>query len=91
LLAGEFRAEPGARIAAAQFLQRTGRQRAVAIRGPVECVVMEQNRHAVVGQLDVDLDPCGAQFMGPHHRGERVLRRVAGGAAMPDDRWRFRV
>ena len=65
--------------------------RAAAVGGAVQRVVMDHHRHPVAGQLDVELDHLDAQRGGLAERGQGVLRRMGRGAAMADDRGRVRV
>ena len=44
------------------------------VGGPLEPVVVEQDRVAVAGQLDVELDPARAELLRPADAGQRVLR-----------------
>src|SRR4029077_621654 len=66
---GELR--PGERVGAAG-----------AVRRAVERIVVEQKRHAVRRQLDVELDHSVTVSVAGAHRRERVLRRNLAGAAM---------
>lgn len=41
--------------------------------------------HTVGVQMDIELDPAGAQFYGALEGGEGVLRALSGGTAVGDD------
>src|SRR3984893_7335215 len=49
-------------------------------------VVVEQNRLAVGGEPDIELDPTATQRLCLAQSGKSVFRRICGGAAMSDDR-----
>jgi len=49
-------------------------------------VVVEQNRLAVGGEPDIELDPTATQRLCLAQSGKSVLRPMRGGAAMADDR-----
>ena len=57
---------------------------AAAAGRPPQRLVVDQDRDAVRGQHDVELDPAGAQLVRLPQAGQRVLRRLGSGAAVPD-------
>jgi hypothetical protein len=49
-------------------------------------VVVKQNRLAIGGEPDIELDPMAPECLCLAESGESIFRRMCGGAAMADDR-----
>ena len=71
---GEAGREPRPRIQASDIVEPGRRHRTPAIGGAVQLVVMEDNGHAIGGQLDVELDPADAAL----RRLAETLERFSG-------------
>jgi hypothetical protein len=73
------------RVERLELGQRLLADHALAVRRPIQDRIVDDDDFAVSRQVDVDLDGVDAQRDRPLERGERVLRRVAHGAAVPED------
>ena len=95
--AGKLGTEVGSGVELLQFIPGEGRDRvAGAVRedlfhvgGPGGSVVVEQERHAIGAELDVDFEEVGTGGAAVLKRGHRVLRRRAGGTAVADQQRSF--
>src|SRR2546430_7809516 len=85
--AGKGRGMPGAGIELGELCPGKRVGAAAAVGRAVECVVVQQERHAVAGELDIELDHSVAVRLADAHRRERVLRRELPGAAMRRVAW----
>ena len=83
-LAPEAGGEPGPRVQPAQIARREGGHAPVAVGGAVDREVVDDHRHAVGAQLDVELDGVGAEADRFTEGGEGVLRGAGRGAPVGD-------
>ena len=76
--------EPRPGVEAPDRGKRGRRHQALSVGGPLQAIVVKEDRMAVLGQLDVELDPRRAERFRLGDAGQRVLRRCGGGAAVAD-------
>src|SRR5207244_10772796 len=83
-LPGELRREGGPGVDRADLRPGPLAQKTAPARGPIEGFVMHQNRHAVAGSLDVQLDLVRSVARATFQTRRRVLRPQRGRPAMSD-------
>lgn len=83
----EGRMKPLSRVVASDRGERQRAHPAASARRALQPVVVKQNRLAVAGEPDIELNPTATERLCFAQSGESVFRRVCGGAAMADD-WR---
>ena len=82
----ERRVKPVSRVMASDRGERQRAHPATSVGRAFQPVVVKQNRLAVGGEPDVELDPPAAERLCLAQSGKSVLGRICGGAAMADDR-----
>ena len=85
--AGEFWVFPGADVEGLQLCERAGGDAKARPAGSdaAGVRVVEQDKAAVTGEADVNLDSGGAGGKGEADGGEGIFGGAGGGAAMGDD------
>ena len=91
-LPGKRRPEPAARVVASDRRERQCADFAAPVGSALEPIVMKQNRLAIGGQANIELDPTAAECSRLAQAGKRILgcaaRRRRGGRSPPGGRSR---
>src|SRR5262249_31539570 len=59
------------------------------VRRAIQDVIMNHHRHAILAVMIIEFDQLRARVAREFERGQRILRRNRGTAAMPNQQWPF--